>query len=169
MTPLAARGMTLRLFAASAAVLFALTACGGGGDSESSESSESAGSSSGKESTPEAKPTSTMTPKPTAKPTTMEEVGEQLGVDLVQKAVLVEATKKVKQYPDDEAGQAALTAAAGRGCAAIKASSGDGAGPRPAIRSWVKSEALNNKDGKVVLLAALVSVCPEAEKFLQEG
>jgi hypothetical protein len=154
--------MTLRLFAASTAVLFALTACGGGGDSESSES---AGSSSGKESS-EAKPTSTMTPKPTAKPTTMEEVGEQLGVDLVQKAVLVEATKKVKQYPDDEAGQAALTAAAGRGCAAIKASSGDGAGPRAAIRSWAKSEALNNKDGKVVLLAALVSVCPEAEKLL---
>ncbi len=155
-------GIDARLLAVSGAALFALTSCGGSADSTTSDATSRSSAKAGGEKE------SNAIDKPTSSPTTMEEVGERLGVKIVQKAVLVEATKKVKKYPDNEAGQAALTAAAARGCKAIQdAETGHRA--RNALRAWAANEALKDKDAKVVLIAALVSVCPEAEKLLSTG
>lgn len=165
-----ARGMKTRLLATSAAALFALTACGGSTDSSSATDSAASVDSTSSEPAPKApgKQPSESNPlvRPTSSPSTTTEVGEGLGLDRVQKGFLAEATKKVAKYPDSKAGQAALTQAATRACAAIR-NSGGGDAARDAIRRWAVAEGLNVKDGQSVLVVALVSICPEAGSLVR--
>lgn len=166
--------MKMRLLAIGTAALFALTACGGSTEAPKADDSAGGGESTSSESTsaaPNKEPSESKSNplvKPSSSPSTMKEVGERLGLDLIKKSFIVEATKKVDKYPNTKAGEAALTEAAARGCQDLKDSGGgDAAGG--AVRKWAADEGLTGKDAQAVLLVALVSVCPEEEKLLPQG